>query len=153
MSQTSICLDYIPPDSDFSDTRFIAGRERLHSAVTFEFRPMDILGRAMLMEVRSRSGNEVKFLEVLIRELSKRLVSWSLTMPSNAANPQAGQVPMPIDEKHLRRLRPVLLNRMFDIVIWQADPGDIPPEGIETSGDTDEFESRVQAMLSQSAAS
>jgi hypothetical protein len=153
MAQTSICLDYVPDTSDFTETRYIAGRERLHSGVFVTFRPFDIMQRATLLEVRNRTANEVKFLEILIRELTKRVTGWSLTMPAIPSDPKSEQVPMPIEEKYVRSLKPALLNRMLDIVIWSADGGDVPPDGIETSVSSDEFENRIQEMLSQSAAS
>lgn len=153
MAQSAICLDYVPAEGDFTETRYIAARERLHSGVFVSFRPMDIMGRAMLVEVRNRTENEVKFLEILIKELTKRVTGWSLTMPAIPSDPKSEQVPMPIEEKYVRALKPALLNRMLDVVIWSVDGGDVPPDGIETSDSPDEFESRIQAMLSQSAAS
>ncbi|MFO0383791.1 MAG: hypothetical protein ACK506_18995 [Pirellula sp.] len=153
MSQTAICLDYVPDSSDFTETRYIAPRERLHSGVFVTFRPCDIMQRATLLEVRNRTGNEIKFLEILIRELTKRVTQWSLTMPSVPTDLKSEPIPMPIEEKYVRSLRPVLLNRMLDIVVWSADGGDVPPDGEQSVATTDEFESRIQAMLSQSAAS
>lgn len=154
MQNSEIVLDYVPDTSDFTETRYIAARARLHSGVFISFRPVDIMQRAMLLEVRSRV-NEAKFVEVLVRELSKQITEWSLTMLANPSDPASGEmVPMPVTEKYVKTLRPILLNRMLDIVIWGADGGDVPPDQIETvTSGGDEFESRIQSMLEQSAAS
>jgi hypothetical protein len=153
MAQSAICLDYVPAEGDFTETRYIAARERLHSGVFVTFRPFDIMQRAMLVEVRNRTANEVKFLEILIKELTKRVTGWSLTMPAIPTDPKSEHIPMPIEEKYVRSLKPALLNRMLDMVVWSADGGDVPPNGEQSVATTDEFESRIQAMLSQSAAS
>lgn len=154
MTAVEIVMDHIPDSSDFTETRYIAARARLHSGVFITFRPTDIMQSAMLLEVRSRV-NEAKFVEVLVRELSKRITDWSLTMLANPSDPTSGEmVPMPVTEKFVKTLRPILLNRIFDIVIWGADGGDVPPDQIEpVTGNQDEFESRLQSMLEATAAS
>jgi hypothetical protein len=139
-------LDYIPDDDGYSEERFISGIPRLYSATTIRFRPVDIMKRAMLVEVRKRT-NEEKFTDVLLRELTSHLVSWSLQMRSNIKDNDSALISMPIQLAYVKRLRIPLLLRMFDIVIWGADGGDpFPLESLE-AGEPDDFEKRMKAML------
>ncbi len=102
--------------------------------------------RAMLVEVRKRT-NEEKFTEILIRELTSHLVSWSLQMRSNIKDQNSALVSMPIEAAFVKRLRIPLLLRMFDIVIWGADGGDPFPAETQEAESPDDFEKRMKAML------
>lgn len=139
-------LDYIPDDDGYTEERFISGIPRLYNATTIRFRPLDIMKRAMLIEVRKRT-NEEKFTEILIRELTSHLVSWSLQMRSNIKDQNSALVSMPIEASFVKRLRIPLLLRMFDIVIWGADGGDPFPAETQDAESPDDFEKRMKAML------
>ena len=139
-------LDYIPDDDGYTEERFISGIPRLYNATTIRFRPLDIMKRAMLVEVRKRT-NEEKFTEILIRELTSHVVSWSLKMRSNIKDPQSELVPMPIQTSFVKTIRIPLLLRMFDIVIWGADGGDPFPADTQEAGEPDDFEKRMKQLL------
>lgn len=152
MTNSVVVLDYVPDIEGYAETRYIAPRARLHSGVFVTFKPINVIERALLLEVRSKVS-EMKYVEVLLSELSKRLKSWTLTMPSIPTDPRSAQVPMPIDLKYIKLLKPILLHRLFDIVIWGSEGGDEPPTGIEPCTSQDEFDARLKEMLDQSAAS
>lgn len=139
-------LDYIPDDDGYTEERFISGVPRLYNATTIRFRPLDIMKRAMLIEVRKRT-NEEKFTEILIRELTSHLVSWSLKMRSNIKDTKSPSVAMPIEAGFVKRIRIPLLLRMFDIVIWGADGGDPFPAERDEDGEVDDFEKRMKAII------
>jgi hypothetical protein len=102
--------------------------------------------RAMLLEVRRRT-NEEKFTEILIQELTKHLVSWSIKMRSNIKDSESPLVPMPIEKSFVKTIRIPLVLRMFDIVLWGVDGGDQFPSEVEDKSSDDDFEKRMKAIL------
>jgi hypothetical protein len=104
--------------------------------------------RAMLLEVRRRT-NEEKFTEILVAELTKHLVSWSVKMRANIKDPASPLVAMPIEPGFVKRIRVPLLLRMIDIVIWGVDGGDPFPAEESESTESDDFEKRMKALLEE----
>lgn len=139
-------LDYVPNDDGYTEERYIRGVPRIYNATTISFRPFDVMKRAMLLEVRRRT-NEEKFTEILIQELTKHLVSWSIKMRANIKDPESPLVPMPIDRQHVKMIRIPLVLRMFDIVLWGVDGGDPFPSEVEESANDDDFDKRIKALL------
>ena len=115
-------LDYIPDDDGYTLDAYIEPVRLLHNAVRFSYRPVDILERAVLVEInRSLSEKDVngRFADVMAKKLTK----WDVQQRTKDDT----LIPLPITKNNLLRLKPSLWVRMLNIVLWSVEGGDLDP--------------------------
>jgi hypothetical protein len=133
-------LDYFPQEDGYTLKAYLAEVPRLHNAVRFRFRPVDLIERSILLAFKDRNYEKAiteKFCELL----SQRITQWSLVERSGDTI-----LPMPITAAKIKRLRPTLWTRLTNIVIWGIDGGDVDPGmSIEQLGDR--LDADMEAVL------
>jgi len=110
---------------------FCAAAERLHGQLSGEFRPAlhedcERYDASIKKVPRDEHG---KTAAVVAGVIAKHLVSWSVTEKPTAEN--------------IRRLHPILFNRLY-LIVTGRDPGDAPPVEAPT-GEFDEFTNELIA--------
>lgn len=116
-------LDYIPDDDGYTLPAYIAPLQMLHNAVRFTYRPVDILERAIFVEV-NRKGSEKLVNEKFAEAMAKKLTEWDIQQRTKDGT----LLPLPITKNNILRLKPALWVRMLNIVLWGVDGGDLDPD-------------------------
>ena len=140
VNSQDVLLDYFPEEDGYTLAAYIAEVPRLHNAVRFRFRPVDLIERSILLAFKDRNYEKAiteKFCELL----SQRITEWSLTERNGEA-----LLPMAISAAKIRRLRPTLWTRLVNIVIWGVDGGDADP-GLSIDKLSDRLDADMQALL------
>jgi hypothetical protein len=119
MSKATVESHIICDDDGYTLTRYIEARERMYPALRISFRPVLPIERAKVFE-RRQAATEEQALLALSVVASKRLVSW------NAVN-RNGEA-LPITPANIALLHPLLQNRVYNIVIFATEGGDVDPE-------------------------
>lgn len=113
-------------EDGYTEDGYIAEQPRLHPALRFRYRPLLSTERAQAMRDMERalkSPNAKQSEIVSARLMAERILEWDLR------NGQ-GEV-VPVTEEFLLKVKPVLSNRLYAIVILGASPSDEDPEAGE----------------------
>ena len=116
---------------------YVAPLERQHEGCAFKFRPM-LLEQNEQVTSQVEKADSVKAAHIIAAAVSKHLVSWS-------ESDKDGQ-PLPITFENVRRLHPVLLNKMRGI-IGGYYPSDLPQNAGE-----EEQNDYVAGLLAETSA-
>ena len=140
VNSQDVLLDYFPEEDGYTLAAYIAEVPRLHNAVRFRFRPVDLIERSILLAFKDRNYEKAiteKFCELL----SQRITEWSLTERTGETS-----LPMAVTAAKIRRLRPTLWTRLVNIVIWGVDGGDADP-GLSIDKLSDRLDADMEAIL------
>ena len=128
-------LDYIP--DGYTEAAFVRAVQHVHGDFRFVYRPMLVEERGPLLAVSATMKPDV-FDQKCATEISRRLVSWSLT--DAQGNTVQHSTP------NVLRLKPKLFARVFAIVTG-LEPSDADPEWKDSQQDeaaTEQFESALR---------
>ena len=134
-------LGYLPDDDGMTFPAYIQPRAGVYPAVRLDYRPTHLLDRAVFIEQSARL-TEAEMTELTVRALERRIQKWSLLEKDKDGN----LVPMPIEQKRIRRLEPTLYTRLADIVVWGNSRGDIDPD-VKKSEREDAVKASVDAAI------
>ncbi len=110
----------------FTQPAYIAGVDRMHGPCRFSFRPMLPEEVAELDLYVAQNFTEPRKAKARIaKECANRIVGWS---------EQVDGKELPITELNLRRLRPTLLTKIYDVISGSV-PSDEDPE-LKDASDT-----------------
>jgi len=116
-------LDYIPDDDGYTLDAYIGPLQMLHNAIRFSYRPVDILERAIFVEV-NRSGSEKDVNSKFAEVMAKKVTEWDIQQRTKDGT----LIPLPVTRNNILRLKPSLWVRMLNIVLWGVDGGDLDPD-------------------------
>lgn len=122
---TSLQHAILSDDDGFTIDRFVNEVPRLYPALNFTYRPVDAPRRARLLDARQGSDEETA-VRRLSEVVAEQIVDWD-------AKDQKGCKVDKTNEGVLA-LHPVLLNRLFNIIVWASDAGDEPPNSSRSDG-------------------
>lgn len=106
-------------DDGYSLTRYIQAEPRMYEAARFTFRPVTPLRRARL--VMRKEGLPVDALLIALCDaVAQRIISWN-------CKDQRGNV-LGVTSESVQILHPVLQQRLFNIIIYSSEGGDLDPE-------------------------
>ncbi|MCR9297206.1 MAG: hypothetical protein NXI32_31295 [bacterium] len=122
-------------DDGYTLTRYIEGRAGLYGPLRFTYRPVGAMLRAKFLD--KRQATQLKYLqnaqakctELLCEITASRITEWDAI-----DHKQNG---LALSPANLRKLHPLQLARLWDIVIWGEDAGDPDPD-LAQAGDEDE---------------
>lgn len=135
----------IPEDDDgYTLTKFVVDHPGLYPTLRFQYRPIAAVPRARFVDRRQAEPSEEKLTANMSAVLAKQIVSW------DAVDHKGQQLPRTKDA--VQTLHPVLLNRLFNIVIWSTDGGDVDPEAKPEKPVIDDWTSDLPTSPSNDAA-
>ena len=110
----------IPEDDDgYTLTRYLEGRELMHGPLRFTYRPVSSKKKMALKDyIAGKSEEEV--LDCLSQATSKQLVDWDAIDHTGAK--------LGTDWRSVRQIYPAQLERLFMVVLWSVQAGDIDPD-------------------------
>lgn len=116
----------IIPDG-YTEEGYIAEDVRLHGELRFSYRPMLAEDRDAIEKV-ARAGSAVQAHALYRKAVASRVTNWS--------EQDAHGVPVPINDANLKRMRPLLFDRLYNVVSGfrasDADPTrELTPEEID----------------------
>ena len=101
-------------DDGYTEEFYVKGVERRYPECRFEARPILPEDRAEYIKIISKETDPKKAERMSGKVLSEHLVKWSLGEDTSPAK--------------IMKLKPMLLTRLANIVIWNSDNGDDDPE-------------------------
>lgn len=109
-------LNYIP--DGYTETGYIAEVPRIHGEVRFTFRPMLNEERAIVYGRRAKELSPRELEQQFAAEIVARVNEWSLVQDDGS--------PLAITRENVLRLKPMLFQRLFQIVAG-SDASDVDP--------------------------
>lgn len=137
MSATNgVTLGYINDGQTRSG--YVQAVPRLYPAVRFKFRPVLARDRAVIVGRVSR-GDDTEAEKVAAWLLATNIVEWDLRMGD-------GQT-VPLETRHTKRLQPMLLQKLYLIVLGAVASDEDPEEVEESFDELNAFERDMEAAL------
>lgn len=125
-------IDVYPADADgFTQKAYIRGVPLTYNAHRIEYRPMYSIDRALFVKLRAQ-GDERGLAVAINRAMASRILKWDIQEFDKDGNP-TGE--LPIAEKSIERLNPLLWFAIQNVVVWGAG-GDIDPENEQARSKT-----------------
>ena len=120
-------------EDGFTQDGFVQSVEGLHGEMRFRFRPMLPEDVEVLEVMREREGErDPKAVRVkLAKEMAARITAWDQMLKSNA--------PAPVSETVIRRLKPALQAKMYNIIAG-IRPTDLDPARAQNQNIEDELQ-------------
>lgn len=136
-------LDYIPDDDGYTLDAYFAPIAMLYNEVRFKYRPLELTERAKMVNILDK-GDERVSAKAFSAVLASRISEWSIVQKLADGT----RVPMPIEEKTVMRLKPLLWRRMVNVVILGQDGGDVDPVGVKKDDDA-EIQADLASILNK----